>query len=122
MTPDVQCFPVPALAGLPDPRCTVAQPRRAARSRGRLLVGRGDPLSAARPRRDRRYLRPGGTVRQPRRRERARVARRPHIQPRVILPAVSLSRISPPRGDEYPHEVTAGSMSAHALPLFAVPR
>ncbi|PSQ08624.1 hypothetical protein BRC95_03050 [Halobacteriales archaeon QS_5_68_33] len=40
----------------------------------------------------------------------------------MILPAVSLSRISPPRGGEYPHEVTAGSMSAHALPLFAVPR
>ena len=30
---------------------------------------------------------------------------------RVILPAVSLSRISPPRGGEYPHEVTAGSIS-----------
>ncbi|PSQ22325.1 hypothetical protein BRD06_10225 [Halobacteriales archaeon QS_9_67_15] len=30
----------------------------------------------------------------------------------MILPAVSLSRISPPRGGEYLHEVTAGSMSA----------
>ncbi|PSQ09777.1 hypothetical protein BRC95_00335 [Halobacteriales archaeon QS_5_68_33] len=28
----------------------------------------------------------------------------------VILPAVSLSRISPPRGGEYLHEVTAGSI------------
>ncbi|PSP70676.1 hypothetical protein BRC70_05430 [Halobacteriales archaeon QH_6_68_27] len=30
----------------------------------------------------------------------------------LILPAVSLSRISPPRGGEYLHEVTAGSMRA----------
>ncbi|PSP70681.1 hypothetical protein BRC79_01830 [Halobacteriales archaeon QH_8_67_27] len=28
----------------------------------------------------------------------------------MILPAVSLSRTSPPRGGEYLHEVTAGSM------------
>ncbi|PSQ09533.1 hypothetical protein BRC95_00840 [Halobacteriales archaeon QS_5_68_33] len=31
---------------------------------------------------------------------------------RLILPAVSLSRISPPRGGEYLHEVTAGSISS----------
>ncbi|PSP73913.1 hypothetical protein BRC70_02740 [Halobacteriales archaeon QH_6_68_27] len=29
----------------------------------------------------------------------------------MILPAVSLSRTSPPRGGEYLHEVTAGSMN-----------
>ncbi|PSQ20876.1 hypothetical protein BRD06_12015 [Halobacteriales archaeon QS_9_67_15] len=31
--------------------------------------------------------------------------------PSLILPAVRLSRISPPRGGEYLHEVTAGSMN-----------
>ena len=38
----------------------------------------------------------------------------------LILPAVSLSRISPPRGGEYLHEVTAGSISplvVHCEPL-----
>ncbi|PSP64775.1 hypothetical protein BRC79_09685, partial [Halobacteriales archaeon QH_8_67_27] len=29
----------------------------------------------------------------------------------LILPAVSLSRISPPRGGKYLHEVTAGSIT-----------
>ncbi|PSP52297.1 hypothetical protein BRC67_05275 [Halobacteriales archaeon QH_3_68_24] len=32
-----------------------------------------------------------------------------------ILPAVSLSRISPPRGGEYLHEVTAGSITRRPL-------
>ena len=33
----------------------------------------------------------------------------------LILPAVSLSRISPPRGGEYLHEVTAGSINWQPL-------
>ncbi|PSP70120.1 hypothetical protein BRC79_02850 [Halobacteriales archaeon QH_8_67_27] len=43
------------------------------------------------------------------RRLEARTGRSPPT--RLILPAVSLSRISPPRDGEYLHEVTAGSVS-----------
>ena len=33
----------------------------------------------------------------------------------LLLPAVRLSRISPPRGGEYLHEVTAGSISVDSI-------
>ncbi|PSQ06355.1 hypothetical protein BRC95_05715 [Halobacteriales archaeon QS_5_68_33] len=38
-------------------------------------------------------------------------SRSPLVRSVVILPAVSLSRISPPRGGKYLHEVTAGSIN-----------
>ena len=40
----------------------------------------------------------------------------------LILPAVSLSRISPPRGGEYPHEVTAGSIRKPSAARHPAPR
>ncbi|PSP71535.1 hypothetical protein BRC70_04630, partial [Halobacteriales archaeon QH_6_68_27] len=125
-----------SIAQLPRGVFRHARSRRSRRRRGRYSDEQRQPAARVRDR----PRRAGDHRHQPRRPERRHrgkyhvyVLRLPDHRRRrrvgrafgtplreLILSAVSLSRISPPRGGEYLHEVTAGSMRRPVVNQFRV--